>query len=552
MVRCHTRAQLGHTTEWGTVSQPRARVAIIGGGPGGYGAALVAAQLGADVTVVERDGPGGACVLSDCVPSKTLIATSGLMAGLDRSASLGIRLGLPSSGAPASDGSMAGQTGAGAAATVDAPRLYSRVRALARAQSGDVAARLAAEGIGVMCGVGRLAGPRTVAVGDREINADVVLIATGAEPRMLPGAVPDGDRLLTCRQLYDLNELPAELVVVGSGVTGAEFASAYQALGSQVTLVSSRDRVLPHEDVDAAVMVEDVFRRRGMTVLGRSRAAEAKRTRDGVAVILADGRTVRGTHCLLTVGMQPCTAGIGLEDAGVTRDDRGFVPVDRVSRTSVPGVYAAGACTGVWMLASVAAMQGLPLAIGQPHRSGTQTHAARGRRVAVRRAEPLAASVRGQAQVGVVGDVETMLTQPGGADVVGVGEDREDAARQDQRHHHQAEPSGCGQQRGEHYRDHDADRNDDHQVAERRTAAPACVGQFVPDPVTILLRQPEPDREKEPPCHSRVASEPCHCLIIASQHERREPGRQLSDAVPASCRAATRNSIGQLADHGSG
>jgi NAD(P)H dehydrogenase (quinone) len=305
------------------VSQPRARVAILGGGPGGYEAALVAAQLGAEVTVVERDGLGGACVLSDCVPSKSLIATSGMMAGLDRSASLGIRLDLPSSGAPAGVGAVAGQPAA--AATVDALRLYSRVKALARAQSADVAARLAADGVEVISGAGRLAGPRTVVVGDREISADAVLIATGAEPRMLPGAVPDGDRLLTCRQLYDLSELPAELVVVGSGVTGAEFASAYQALGSQVTLVSSRDRVLPHEDVDAAVVVEDVFRRRGMTVLGRSRAAEAKRTRDGVAVILADGRTVRGTHCLLTVGMQPCTAGIGLADTGVARDDRGFV-----------------------------------------------------------------------------------------------------------------------------------------------------------------------------------------------------------------------------------
>ena len=243
-------------------------------------------------------------------------------------------------------------------ATVDAPRLYSRVKGLARAQSADVAGRLAAEGVEVISGHARLAGPRTVSVGHRKISADVVLIATGAQPRELPGAVPDGDRLLTCRQLYDLDELPPELVVVGSGVTGAEFASAYQALGSQVTLVSSRDRVLPHEDADAAVVVEDVFRRRGMTVLGRSRAAEAKRTGDGVAVILADGRTVRGSHCLLTVGMEPCTSGIGLEDAGIALDDRGFVPVDKVSRTSVPGVYAAGDCTGVWMLASVAAMQG--------------------------------------------------------------------------------------------------------------------------------------------------------------------------------------------------
>ena len=359
---------MGDTTEWGIVNQPRARVAIVGGGPGGYEAALVAAQLGAEVTVVERDGLGGACVLSDCVPSKTLIATSGLMAGLDRSASLGIRLNRPDPDATAGAASPAGQgaarpagTGPGgsqAAATVDAPRLYSRVKGLARAQSADVAGRLAAEGVEVISGYARLAGPRTVTVGNREISADVVLIATGAQPRMLPGAVPDGDRLLTCRQLYDLHELPAELIVVGSGVTGAEFASAYQALGSQVTLVSSRSRVLPHEDADAAVVVEDVFRRRGMTVLGRSRAAEAKLVGNGVVVTLADGRTVRGSHCLLTVGMEPRTTGLGLADAGIAVDDRGFVPVDKVSRTPVPGVYAAGDCTGVWMLASVAAMQG--------------------------------------------------------------------------------------------------------------------------------------------------------------------------------------------------
>jgi dihydrolipoamide dehydrogenase len=322
------------------VSQPRSKVVILGGGPGGYEAALVAAQLGAEVTVVERDGLGGACVLTDCVPSKTLIATSGMMAGLDASAALGIRLG---------DGNHV---------AVDAPRLYSRVRALARAQSADVASRLAAEGVEVVTGTGRLAGPRTVAVGDREFSADTVLVATGAQPRVLPGAVPDADRLLTCRQLYDLAELPSELIVVGSGVTGAEFASAYQALGSQVTLISSRDHVLPHEDTDAAVVVEDVFRRRGMTVLGRSRATQVSRTANEVAVILEDGRTVRGSHCLLTVGMVPSTRGLGLAEAGVALEAGGFIGVDRVSRTSVPGVYAAGDCTGVMMLASVAAMQG--------------------------------------------------------------------------------------------------------------------------------------------------------------------------------------------------
>ncbi|HXW47098.1 MAG TPA: NAD(P)H-quinone dehydrogenase [Streptosporangiaceae bacterium] len=324
------------------MSQPRARIAIIGGGPGGYEAALVAAQLGAEVTVVERDGLGGACVLTDCVPSKTLIATSGMMAALQGSAALGIQLH--------KDGNEL--------ARVDAPRLHARVLALARAQSADVAARLSAEGVKVIAGPGRLAGPRTVVAGDSQIEADAVLIATGAQPRILPGAEPDGERILTWRQLYDLPELPPELIVVGSGVTGAEFASAYQALGSQVTLISSRDRVLPHEDADAAMVVEDVFRRRGMVVLSRSRASAVRRTPDGVAVTLQDGRTVRGSHCLLTVGMVPNTTGLGLAEAGIGVDQHGFVIVDKVSRTSAPGVYAAGDCTGVLMLASVAAMQG--------------------------------------------------------------------------------------------------------------------------------------------------------------------------------------------------
>ena len=205
---------------------------------------------------------------------------------------------------------------------------------------------------------GRLTGPGTIQAGDERIQADAILVATGARPRVLPGAEPDGERILTWRQLYDLTELPRDLIVVGSGVTGAEFASAYLALGSRVTLVSSRDRVLPQEDEDAAGLIEDVFRRRGMTVLGRSRAQSVSRDAGTVTVTLEDGRTVSGSHCLLTVGMIPRTDGIGLDEAGVKLDAHGFVEVDRVSRTSAAGVYAAGDCTGVLMLASVAAMQG--------------------------------------------------------------------------------------------------------------------------------------------------------------------------------------------------
>jgi NAD(P)H dehydrogenase (quinone) len=324
------------------VTLPRPRVAILGGGPGGYEAALVASQLGAEATIIDEDGLGGACVLTDCVPSKTLIESSSTMTSLARAASLGIEL---------ADGSNP-ELG------VDAPALYTRIKALAAAQSNDIAEHVAGEGIRIIQSKGRLTGPHTIEAAGTTIEADVVLIATGASPRALPEGVPDGERILTCRQIYDLPELPEELIVVGSGVTGAEFASAFQGLGSQVTLVSSRERVLPHEDKDAAMVIESVFRRRGMNVLGKSRAESVRRKGDGVVVTLADGREVTGSHCLLTVGMAPATAGIGLTGAGVSLDSRGFIEVDRVSRTAVPGVYAAGDCTGVLMLASVAAMQG--------------------------------------------------------------------------------------------------------------------------------------------------------------------------------------------------
>ncbi|MEU0516794.1 NAD(P)H-quinone dehydrogenase [Streptosporangium sp. NPDC006007] len=321
------------------------RIVIIGGGPGGYEAALVAAQLGAEVTVVEQDGPGGACVLTDCVPSKTLIATSVRKQALLDATMLGVHY----TGGP--DGEVGG-------VIADMPLVNTRVKKLAQAQSADIAARLAAEGVEVIRAAGRLVDPQVVRAGNRTVHADVVIVATGATPRILPTAEPDGERILTWRQMYNLEELPEHLVVVGSGVTGAEFAGAYRSLGSEVTLVSSRALMMPNEDADAAEVLEEVYRRRGMHVMGRSRAESVKRTADGVVVTLEDGRTAEGTHCLMTVGMVPNTSGIGLEEAGVVLDRGGFIQVDKVSRTAAPGVYAAGDCTGVLMLASVAAMQG--------------------------------------------------------------------------------------------------------------------------------------------------------------------------------------------------
>ena len=323
-------------------------VVILGAGPGGYEAALVAAQLGARVTIVDTDGPGGSAVLTDCVPSKTLIATADLLAVTAEAGSLGIRVH--------------GEAPRVGTLSVDLSAINHRVRELAAAQSRDIESRLERDGVTYVRGRGRLSSPSqviaTTGSGDVTLDADVILIATGARPRILEDAQPDGERILTWDQVYDLDDVPERLIVVGSGVTGAEFASAYHALGSQVVLVSSRDRVLPGEDPDAAAVIEEAFTDRGMSVLERARARGVRRTDGGVAVTLEDGSVIEGSHALLALGSVPNTEDLGLAEAGVEVDGRGFIVVDRVSRTTARGVYAAGDCTGVLMLASVAAMQG--------------------------------------------------------------------------------------------------------------------------------------------------------------------------------------------------
>ncbi|MDN5693332.1 MAG: NAD(P)H-quinone dehydrogenase [Micrococcaceae bacterium] len=325
---------------------------IIGGGPGGYEAAMVAAKLGARVTLVERQGVGGAAVLTDVVPSKTLIATADSMRRVGLAEDLGVDLG-------------------DAEPRADMRQVDRRILELAGEQSRDIRAALERRGVRVIDGVARVVGPNEVSVrtlqdADAEpevITSDAILVAVGASPRELPTAVPDGERIFNWKQLYAMIELPEHLIVVGSGVTGAEFASAYNRLGAKVTLVSSRDRVLPGEDADAAELLEKVFQDNGLTVVARSRAEAVERTETGVRVELsgegaADTPYVEGSHALVAVGGIPNTAGLGLEDVGVELTESGHVKVDGVSRTTVPSIYAAGDCTGNLALASVAAMQG--------------------------------------------------------------------------------------------------------------------------------------------------------------------------------------------------
>jgi len=333
------------------------RIAILGGGPGGYEAALAGAQLGAEVTLVERVGVGGSAVLTDVVPSKTLIATAEATNAIGEAADLGVQFFTRGESGRAVRPEVA----------VNLSAVNARLLRLARQQSEDMKSQLIKAGVTIIQGDGRLDGPQKLVVSTGkgksrtdfdEVEADTLVISVGASPRLLPTAMPDGERIFTWTQLYTLDEIPEHLIVVGSGVTGAEFASAYNALGSKVTLISSRDQVLPGEDEDAARVIENVFKRNGMTVLSKSRADKVERTADGVRATLADGRTVEGSHCLLAVGSIPNTAGIGLEDAGVQLTESGHIRVNRVARTSVPSIYAAGDCTNFMPLASVASMQG--------------------------------------------------------------------------------------------------------------------------------------------------------------------------------------------------
>ena len=306
------------------------RIAVIGGGPAGYDAAQIAAELGAESILIDRLGIGGACVLWDCVPSKTLCSTAEVVTWMEQAPSLGLVEERP----PIS---------------VNLAQIFARIVWLAGAQSADIRKRIEDFGVQIVEGSARFTGPRTLEVdtqdGVEHVEADAVLIATGSSPRELPTAKPDGKKILNGRQVYDLQDLPEHLVVVGSGATGAEFAHAFNRLGSKITLVSSRDRVLPSEDADAARVLEEVFTRRGMEILKNARASSVEATDGGVRVVLGDGSTVEGSHALMTVGQVPNSRDLNLEAAGVRVDEGGAIPIDGVSRTNVSHIYAAGDVT---------------------------------------------------------------------------------------------------------------------------------------------------------------------------------------------------------------
>ena len=321
------------------------RFVILGGGPAGNQAASYAARHGANVTLVERDVVGGAAHLWDCIPSKAMIATGGAMAFVERSEGMGL---------VALD------------ADLDADALKDRITTIEDRLRTSTEDLLSDQGVRVIRGVGRLSGPHRVVVdtadGAEELDADAILLATGSRPRIPDWCQPDGDRILTTRQAYPPPMLPGHLVVIGSGVTGVEFVHMFASFGSKVTLVVSRQQVLPNKDPEVAAALEEEFLRRGVRLFIGARAVGIDRVDDGVAVRCDDGRVARGSHALLAIGSVPNSEGLGLQDAGVEADERGYVPINQHCQSNVPHIYAAGDLSGKLQLSSVAAMQGRKIA----------------------------------------------------------------------------------------------------------------------------------------------------------------------------------------------
>ncbi|MFN8050845.1 MAG: FAD-dependent oxidoreductase [Acidimicrobiales bacterium] len=325
------------------------RFVIIGGGPAGTQAATVAARLGAEVTLVERDVVGGAAHLWDCVPSKAMIATGSAFGDFGTAASMGLQAN---------------------PAQVDLDALRGRINGIVGTLESSGRRLLESQNVRIVMGTGRLVDPHTVAVdtvvdgvADTEIlEADAILVSTGSRPRVPDFASPDGDRVLTTRDAYPPRRIPEHLVVIGSGVTGVEFVHMFLSLGSKVTLVVSRNQVLPQKDPEVAAVLEDDFVRRGVKLVKGARATGIEHTEDGVRVLCDDGRVVVGSHALLAIGSIPNSEGLGLEDVGIDMDGGYVSTTDHHLRTNIPHIYVAGDLSGKLPLSSVASMQGRKIA----------------------------------------------------------------------------------------------------------------------------------------------------------------------------------------------
>jgi dihydrolipoamide dehydrogenase len=315
-------------------------IVILGGGSGGYACALRAAELGNRVALVERDKVGGTCLHRGCIPTKALLHAAEIADHANEAEAFGVRArfeGIDMSGVNAYKDKVVDRLFKGLTSTI-----------LSRK-------------IDIIEGDGRLASPNAVRVGDAILEGGHVVLATGSEPRSLPGLAIDGQRVITSDDALRLDHVPGSVVILGGGVIGVEFASVWRSFGAEVTIVEMLPHLLPAEDESSSKLLERAFRRRGISYQLGARFDGVKDAADGITVTLEGGKTLEAELMLVAVGRGPVSAGLGYEEAGVAMD-RGFVIADSYCRTSVPTISAVGDLTPGLQLAHVGFAEGILVA----------------------------------------------------------------------------------------------------------------------------------------------------------------------------------------------
>jgi dihydrolipoamide dehydrogenase len=313
---------------------------ILGGGSGGYACALRAAELGMSVALIERDKLGGTCLHSGCIPTKALLHAGEVADAARESAQFGVRATLDGIDVPAVNEYRDGVV----------TRLYKGLQGLVKSR-----------GIQFVEGTGRLVSPTAVQVGDTSYRGRHVVLATGSEPKTLPGLEVDGDRVIFSDDALRLDRVPSSVVILGGGVIGVEFASIWRSFGAEVTIVEALPRLLPLEDEASSKLLERAFRRRGIGFKVGARFSGVEHTESGVRVALETGELVDAEILLVAVGRGAVSQGLGYEEAGVATD-RGFVKVDAVCQTNVTTVSAVGDLVPSPQLAHVGFGEGILVA----------------------------------------------------------------------------------------------------------------------------------------------------------------------------------------------
>lgn len=321
------------------------RLTIIGAGPGGYVAAIRAAQLGARVTLVEEAEVGGTCLNKGCIPTKTIIASTNMLENVRNAADFGIEI----------------------SGTVDfnLEKIRERKNKVVSTQIKGIRSLLKSWGVDLIDGRGSIASPDRVRVHGKDdstvdLQTDKIIIATGSRPATIAGFIFDGKSVLSSDDAVQLEYVPKSLLIVGAGVIGSEFAFIYRSLGADVTVVELMAHALSTEDVDMSALIEREMKKAKIKLLTDLKVETVERDSDGMMLTtLSDGKNIKTEKILVSIGRSMNSEGIGLEQAGVHRGPRGEITVNDRMETSVPGIYAIGDVTGKMLLAHVASHQGL-------------------------------------------------------------------------------------------------------------------------------------------------------------------------------------------------